>query len=49
MRVASLLRTRPETRQTSVMMVFQPDDLGKAHLAMEMGVSDYLTYPPDFA
>ena len=49
MRVASLLRSRPETRQTSVMMVFQPDDLSKAHLAMEMGVSDYLTYPPDFA
>jgi two-component system cell cycle response regulator len=49
MRVASLLRARPETRQTSVMMVFQPDDLGTAHLAMEMGVSDYLTYPPDFA
>jgi two-component system cell cycle response regulator len=49
MRVASLLRARPETRQTSVMMVFPPGDLGKAHLAMEMGVSDYLTYPPDFA
>lgn len=49
MRVASLLRARPETRQTSVMMVFQPGDLGKAHLAMEMGVSDYLTYPPDSA
>ena len=49
MRIASLLRARPETRQTSVMMVFPPGDLGKAHLAMEMGVADYLTYPPDFA
>jgi two-component system cell cycle response regulator len=49
MRIASLLRARPETRQTSVMMVFPPGDLSKAHLAMEMGVSDYLTYPPDFA
>jgi len=49
MRIASLLRARPESRQTSVMMVFPPDDLSKAHLAMEMGVSDYLTYPPDFA
>jgi len=49
MRIASLLRARPETRQISVMMVFPPGDLDKAHLAMEMGVSDYLTYPPDFA
>jgi two-component system, cell cycle response regulator len=44
-----MLRARPESRQTSVMMVFPPDELGKAHLAMEMGVADYLTYPPDFA
>lgn len=49
MRVASLLRARAETRPTSVMMVFSPDDLGTAHLAMEMGVSDYLTDPPDSA
>ena len=49
MRIASLLRSRPETRQTSVMVVFSSDDLSKAHLALEMGVSDYLTYPPDFA
>ncbi|MHA1530181.1 MAG: PleD family two-component system response regulator [Alphaproteobacteria bacterium] len=49
MRIASLLRARPETRQTSVMMLFPPDDLAKAHLAMEMGVADYLTHPPDFA
>jgi len=49
MRVASYLRNRPETRQTAVMMVFASNDLSKAHLAMEMGVSDYLTYPPDFA
>jgi two-component system cell cycle response regulator len=49
MQLASLLRARPETRQTAVMMVIQPDALSKAHLAMEMGVSDYLTYPPDLA
>jgi two-component system cell cycle response regulator len=49
MRVASLLRARPDTRQTSVMMVFPPGDLGTAHMAMEMGVADYLTYPPDSA
>jgi two-component system cell cycle response regulator len=49
MRLASHLRSRPETRQTAIMMVFREDDLSKAHLAMEMGVSDYLTYPPDFA
>jgi two-component system cell cycle response regulator len=49
MRIASLLRNRPETRQTAVMMVFPAGDLSKAHLAMEMGISDYLTYPPDFA
>jgi len=49
LRLASLLRSRPETRQTAVMMVFPEDDLGKARLAMEMGVADYLTHPPDFA
>jgi len=47
--IASLLRNRPETRQTAVMMVFPESDLSRAHLAMEMGVSDYPTYPPDFA
>jgi two-component system cell cycle response regulator len=49
MRLASLLRARPETRQIPVMMVFPPEQLAQAHLAMEMGVADYLTYPPDFA
>jgi len=49
MRIASLLCNRPETRQTAVMMVFPERDLSRAHLAMEMGVSDYPTYPPDFA
>ena len=49
MQLASHLRARPETRQTAVMMIVKPDELSKAHLAMEMGVSDYLTYPPDFA
>ncbi len=49
MRVASHLRARPETRQIPVMMVFPEDRMSQAHLAMEMGIVDYLTYPPDFA
>ena len=49
MRVASFLRARPETRQIPVMMVFPPDQLARAHLAIEMGVADYLSDPPDFA
>ena len=47
MRLASHLRNRPDLRQTALMMVFAPDDLARAHLAMEMGVADYLTDPPD--
>lgn len=47
MRVASLFRARPETRQTPVMMVFLPEHLSQAHLAMEMGVVDFLTHPAD--
>ena len=49
MRVASLLRARPQSRHTAVMMIFRPEDLSRAHLAIEMGISDYLTHPPDFA
>jgi two-component system cell cycle response regulator len=49
MALASHLRTRPETRRTAVMMVFPADRMNQAHLAMEMGVSDYLGHPPDLA
>lgn len=47
MRVASMLRARPETRQSPVLMLFEPQDLDRAHLAMDLGVADYVTYPPD--
>jgi two-component system cell cycle response regulator len=49
MALASHLRTRPETRQAAVMMVFEAEEQAKAHAAMEMGVADFLTAPPDFA
>ena len=49
MALASHLRTRPETRQTAVVMIFTPGDMAKASAAMEMGVADYLCTPPDFA
>ena len=49
MRLASHLRSRPETRHTPIMMLFPVDRLSEAHLAMEMGIADYLTHPPDFA
>lgn len=49
MRLASHLRSRPDTRHTPIMMVFPPDRASEANLAMEMGVADYLTHPPDFA
>ena len=49
LRVASLLRARPETRQIPVMMVFPAEARAQAHLALEMGIADYLTHPPDYA
>ncbi len=49
LRVASLLRARPETRRTPVMMIVPPDRLPQAQLAMEMGVADYVTDPSDVA
>jgi two-component system cell cycle response regulator len=47
--LAAHLRSRPETRQTAVLMVFPPERKEQAHLAMDMGVADYLSDPPDFA
>ena len=49
MQIASHLRSRVETRQTSVMMVFRAEETLEAQQAMEMGVADYLTYTPDLA
>ncbi|HSF96496.1 MAG TPA: PleD family two-component system response regulator [Thermohalobaculum sp.] len=49
MALASHLRTRPETRQTSVMMIFAPGEVGMASAAMEIGVADYLGAPLDLA
>ncbi len=49
MRLASHLRSRPATRHLAVMMVFAPDDMAHAHMAMEMGIADHLTDPPDLA
>jgi len=49
MALASHLRNRPETRQTAVIMLFEPDEIARAPVALEMGVGDYLTCPPDFA
>ncbi len=47
MRIASMLRGRPSTRQSALMMLFQPDDEKGPPLAMEMGVTDQLRLPPD--
>ncbi len=47
LRLASFLRNRQSLRDTAVVMVFPAGDLARAHLAMEMGVADYLTDPPD--
>lgn len=47
LRLASFLRNRQSLRDTAVVMVFPADDLARAHLALEMGVADYLTDPPD--
>ncbi|HUF85764.1 MAG TPA: PleD family two-component system response regulator [Thermohalobaculum sp.] len=49
MRVAALFRARAETRQTPVMMIFPADRLSEAHTALEMGVADYVSFPPDVA
>lgn len=49
MRVASLFRARAETRQIPVLMIFPEGRLSEAHLAMEMGIADYVTDPPDVA
>jgi len=49
MRLASQLRIRPEFRSVAVILVLPDADWNRVNLAMEMGVADYLTYPPDFA
>lgn len=47
LRVASMLRARHETRQSPVLMLFGAADLDRAILAMDLGIADYVTYPPD--
>jgi len=49
MRIASLLRSRPSTRRAALMMMFRGDDTEGPRLALEIGVWDYLSLPPDFA
>ncbi|MEL6477217.1 MAG: PleD family two-component system response regulator [Pseudomonadota bacterium] len=48
-RVASRLRARRETRNAALMMIFDGDTIDQAHVALEMGISDYVTGPPDYA
>jgi len=48
MRIAAMLRGHPETRQAALMMMVHPEDREAARLALDMGVSDYLTLPPDY-
>ncbi len=49
MRLASMLRGRPSTRQAALMMLFRAEDREGPPLALEMGVPDYLRLPPDHA
>lgn len=46
--IASQLRARTETRHAALMLVLGPEDLDHAHMALEMGLTDYVTAPPDF-
>ncbi|MEM9147518.1 MAG: PleD family two-component system response regulator [Pseudomonadota bacterium] len=49
MRVASIIRGRPDTRQSALVMVFDSEDQTGPALALDMGVPDYLSSPPDLA
>ncbi|MEM7508771.1 MAG: diguanylate cyclase [Pseudomonadota bacterium] len=46
--IASQLRARPETRHAALMLVFGDEELDHAHMALDMGIADYVTDPPDF-
>ncbi len=47
LRIASLLRGRPNTRQAALIVVFEAEDRAGPPLAMDMGVPDYLVCPVD--
>lgn len=47
LRLASRLRTDPETRTAALIMVFPDGDVGRLAEAMELGLSDYLFEPLD--
>ncbi len=49
LRIASLLRGRPNTRQAALIMTFGADDSTGPPLAMDMGVPDYLVLPVDLS
>ena len=47
MRLAAHIRGRPRMRTAALVMIFEAEDGLHQQLAMDMGVSDYLTMPPD--
>jgi len=49
MRIAAMLRARPSTRRAALMMMFAERDLAGPRDAMEMGISDYVSIPPDYS
>lgn len=49
LRIASMLRGRPNTRQAALIMTFAEADRISPPLAMDMGVPDYLVQPVDFS
>ncbi|GMG83896.1 PleD family two-component system response regulator [Paralimibaculum aggregatum] len=49
LRIASLLRGRPNTRQAALIMMFAAEDRVSPPLAMDMGVPDYLLLPMDYS
>ena len=48
-RVAARLRGSPRTRHAALMTVFDGETVDRAHLALDLGISDYVTAPVDFA
>lgn len=48
MRLASMLRGRPDTRQAALMMMFEKGDKEGPRIALDIGVYDYITLPPDY-
>lgn len=48
-RIAAQLRAQKETRNAALMMIFGSGTLDQAHVALEMGISDYVTGRVDYA